>query len=404
MFAQANLRPSPGVAVGAARAATSPPSSTTSTTPSNVVSRTAAAISSRHAGATGFSAAPPTSNAGILATMQRIVQNDSALGLWRGVTPTIIRNTLGVGLYFVSLSNLSAMLANHDGTLSDSSMLIAGATARSLAVAVLCPLSVVKTRLELAEYSKTYTGVGDALRKILQREGIRGWFSGLTPAIVRDAPYSALYLLIFLRTKDAMNKSLGLTSNSSRITRTASVSSSTSPYGQSMNDGSSNTSTTQLQPQQTTASQPSVPSIANTTDANTDSSTSVKKIPRNEKHLGMAVNFTAGAFGGGLATLLTQPQDVVKTRMQAVSRFELPTQHGGPSANTASAAQYGSVAQTVRTVFVNEGMTGFFRGASTRFLKRMLGSALTWMLYEEIAGGYERMLRSNAVTKTTSVP
>lgn len=303
-------------------------------------------------------------NPGIVETFQLIIRYDSPLGLWRGVTPTLLRNTLGVGAYFVTLNNLNALLAREDGSLSDRSTLVAGATARSLSVAMLCPLSVVKTRLELAEYSTRYKGVFDALRQIAQREGVRGLYSGLTPAIVRDAPYSALFVLIYLKSKVALNTAFSLSELPSNVVATK-------------------------QARERAAA-------AATGDAGDG------KVVQRSKAVGMSVNFVAGAFGGGLATLLTQPQDVVKTRMQVSAQYqEMAADHlqGKPAVSGAGGTR--TLGQTIRTVFAEEGLIGFFRGASPRFLKRCLGSAITWMIFEETVRIYGALLPGSRVKEST---
>lgn len=90
-----------------------------------------------------------------------------------------------------------------------------------------------------------------------------------------------------------------------------------------------------------------------------------------------AVNFVSGTIAAVAATLITQPADVVRTRVQLglssqmVSRFS-----GTTSAN--------SMITVLRSISKNEGMTGLFAGAAPRILKRTLQTALVWTLYEEL--------------------
>ena len=293
-------------------------------------------------------------NASALDTLRGIVRQDSVLGLWRGVTPSVLRNTMGVGVYFMSLNTLTARLSSPDGSLSDAATVASGAGARSIAVILLCPLSVIKTRMETVEYSKIYTGIFNAFTTIARQEGHRALFSGLLPAIIRDAPFSAMYMLIYLRTKEALGNALGIKDNRSSIVRNAAQSNQSATSG---------------------ASSPS-PS-ASTTAASSHPDPSDRVTIR-------VVNFTSGAFGGGLATLLTQPQDVVKTRMQ-LSQKSLD---GTPT-------RYSSVFEATRRVFNEEGFYGFFRGSSPRFLKRILGSAITWMIFEECNNFYAALLNKD---------
>jgi solute carrier family 25 protein 38 len=235
-----------------------------------------------------------------------VVEENGLLGLWRGTTPTILRNMMGVGVYFVTLNQLATRLRGSDPELAPQYALLAGATARSVSATLLCPLTVIKARFEAAG-PREYRHVFDALYKIGRYEGIRGLFSGLLPTVLRDAPYSALYVFIYLRTRDR--------------------------------------------------AQELAPNVNS-----------------------MVISFTSGFVGGGLSTLLTQPQDVVKTRMQLARHVELERD------------QYATVRMAIRRIWREEGMFGFFRGASPRILKRCLGSAITWMIYEEVVVVIDRLL------------
>lgn len=285
-------------------------------------------------------------NSSVFETFRGIIRQDRVSGLWRGVSPSILRNTMGVGLYFMTLNAITARLSSPDGSLSHVATLASGASARSLAVVVLCPLSVIKTRMETVEYSRMYNGIAHAMRTIVNQEGVGGLFSGLFPAVLRDAPFSAMYMLIYLRTKESLGKAAGLKENRSSIMRNV--------------PSKSSTNSTRLQ--------------------KTDAPAPL----RSTKGRTMAVNFASGAVGGGLATLLTQPQDVIKTRMQLSMR----NADGTPS-------RYSNFWEASRRLFNEEGLYAFFRGSSPRFLKRILGSAITWMVFEEANTFYNSVLRKD---------
>lgn len=47
-----------------------------------------------------------------------------------------------------------------------------------------------------------YGSVYGALKNIYQTEGVRGMFSGLTATLLRDAPFSGIYLMFYTQTKN----------------------------------------------------------------------------------------------------------------------------------------------------------------------------------------------------------
>ena len=79
-------------------------------------------------------------------------------------------------------------------------------------------------------------------------------------------------------------------------------------------------------------------------------------------------NFASGCVAGGIATAVTHPADVVKTRMQ------LDTGDGTRGRRT--------LLQTMRAIAAADGVRGFWRGAAPRLVKRTLATTLTWVCFE----------------------
>ncbi|KAL2750062.1 mitochondrial glycine transporter-like isoform X5, partial [Vespula maculifrons] len=139
----------------------------------------------------------PTRN-GMLTTIVHIIKKENIFGLWRGMTPSITRVIPGVGLYFSSLDWLKHTLQLEE-PLTPLQAISLGITARSMSGGLLIPITVVKTRFESGVYK--YNSVAEALRLIYRQEGIKGLSSGLVPTLLRDAPYSGLYLLFYTQLK-----------------------------------------------------------------------------------------------------------------------------------------------------------------------------------------------------------
>jgi solute carrier family 25 protein 39/40 len=69
--------------------------------------------------------------------------------------------------------------------------LVSGSSARIMAVTVVNPLELIRTKMQSEKMS--YSEVGSAFSAMLKQHGIRGLFKGLLPTIMRDTPFSAIY-------------------------------------------------------------------------------------------------------------------------------------------------------------------------------------------------------------------
>eukprot|EP00238_Polyblepharides_amylifera_P010059 CAMPEP_0196590768 /NCGR_PEP_ID=MMETSP1081-20130531/67483_1 /TAXON_ID=36882 /ORGANISM="Pyramimonas amylifera, Strain CCMP720" /LENGTH=292 /DNA_ID=CAMNT_0041913961 /DNA_START=326 /DNA_END=1204 /DNA_ORIENTATION=- len=158
--------------------------------------------------ACAFSGAPKS----MLKATKAVVAIEGTRALWAGVGPACIRLGAGAGFYFFVLERLRIALDSRTkgqpGVLAGALQTVgSGVIARSLAAAVFCPISVVKTRMEYSGVSGIkYANTAAALVSIARQERLRGLFSGLVPTIVRDAPFSGLYLLLYTRLKAAANE------------------------------------------------------------------------------------------------------------------------------------------------------------------------------------------------------
>ncbi|KAM7063364.1 mitochondrial glycine transporter isoform 3-T3 [Molossus nigricans] len=143
-------------------------------------------------------AAPGSRRVGMLALLLQVVRTESLLGLWKGMSPSIVRCVPGVGIYFGTLYSLKQyFLPGHPPTAMES--VILGAGSRSVAGVCMLPITVIKTRYESGRYG--YESIYAALRSIYRSEGHRGLFSGLTATLLRDAPFSGIYLMFYNQTK-----------------------------------------------------------------------------------------------------------------------------------------------------------------------------------------------------------
>lgn len=81
----------------------------------------------------------------------------------------------------------------------------------------------------------------------------------------------------------------------------------------------------------------------------------------------MPVQFSCGIIAGILASIVTQPADVVKTKMQLYPN------------------EFKSVHQSTIRVYEKYGVLGYFKGVVPRMLRRTLMTAMAWTVYEQVS-------------------
>lgn len=280
-------------------------------------------------------------------------------GLWRGTVPSALRTGFGSALYFSSLNAIRRAAAVHipflavpqsshpptstgtttatipgasdgDGRrphtsgsssrsdssrlvkLSNTGNLLAGATARGFAGFVLMPLTVIKVRYESSLYA--YRSVAGAGRDILRAEGPRGFFAGFGATAIRDAPYAGLYVLLYEQAKRRLSSALS-----------------------------------------------SLPDPDDDDENNKN---------RNRNRMGVsraaAVNFSSGVLAATACSVVSNPFDAVKTRIQLQPH------------------RYRNMLRAARTMLAEEGARSLWDGLALRMTRKALSSALAWTVYEEL--------------------
>ncbi|XP_069385611.1 mitochondrial glycine transporter B-like isoform X2 [Paralichthys olivaceus] len=227
---------------------------------------------------------------GMFTVFVNIIRTENFFSLWKGVSPSFMRCIPGVGIYFSTFYSLKQHFFLDRAPNAGEAVLL-GAGARSVAGVCMLPFTVIKTRYESGCYN--YGSVIKALRSVYKTEGVRTLFSGLTATLLRDAPFSGIYVMFYSQAKRALPQEVAL-----------------SGYAP-------------------------------------------------------LVNFGCGVVAGVMASLVTQPADVVKTHIQ------VSTSHW-------------STADAIRYIHKEHGMAGFFRGAVPRSLRRTLMAAMAWTVYEQL--------------------
>lgn len=136
----------------------------------------------------------------------RQISSQSGLfhGIYRGQIPTFAREFHGMGMYFLTYEALvQHKLASSKITraeLPSSYAMFAGAMAGYGLWLTAYPADIIKSKLQtdsLNPTSRKYTGVVDCIAKTFRQDGVKGFFRGLLPTLVRSPFANAATFVAF---------------------------------------------------------------------------------------------------------------------------------------------------------------------------------------------------------------
>jgi solute carrier family 25 citrate transporter 1 len=128
-----------------------------------------------------------TPYAGSLDATIKIVKAEGPLGIYRGVVPTILKQSTNQMVRFPFQSFFMDLLVGDNVEKRKNPLIngIAGALAGGASVLVTMPQDTVKTRMQGEDAKKLYKGTVDCFMKILRQEGPAFFFAGTVPRLVR---------------------------------------------------------------------------------------------------------------------------------------------------------------------------------------------------------------------------
>lgn len=261
--------------------------------------------------------------------LRKIARNEGMRSLWRGLSPTLVMAIPGNVIYFTGYDSLRYNAHSPIRKyIPDAYVpLAAGSIARTAAATVVSPIEMFRTRMQ-ATTGNTGRGVFletlIGLRKLVYAEGYASLWRGLTLTMWRDVPFSGIYWWGYETVRNALTDMENPASSRSSRSRSSSRS-------------NENHTTTFLK------------------------------------------SFVSGATSGAIAALVTTPFDVGKTRKQVFEHCSQTTSSG--SAKVSIPEQL-SMPRFLYRIWLDEGLTGLFRGWTARCLKVAPACAIMISSYE----------------------
>ncbi|KAF9335972.1 mitochondrial thiamine pyrophosphate transporter [Podila minutissima] len=149
---------------------------------------------------------------GMFSGMATIAREEGIRGLWKGnMAAEYLYLTYG-GIQFLVYQQTKAFLSAAAGnsrkrypnnttrssfvstiiSSSSAQSFVSGATAGILATACTYPFDLLRTRFAVQREVKVYTGVLQAFRHIYLKDGVKGYYKGMSPALIQVIPYMGI--------------------------------------------------------------------------------------------------------------------------------------------------------------------------------------------------------------------
>lgn len=130
-------------------------------------------------------------------------QNGLSLGIFKGLAPTLFRESVGLGIYFATYEALIARELGLNKAIQRKDIpgwklcLFGGLSGYTLWIGIY-PVDVLKSKLQTDNLNKpSYKGSLDVFRDIWSKNGIKGFYRGFIPTILRAAPANGATFAMF---------------------------------------------------------------------------------------------------------------------------------------------------------------------------------------------------------------
>ncbi|KAA0146225.1 hypothetical protein FNF27_05196 [Cafeteria roenbergensis] len=167
-------------------------------------------IASAKAAATRGTPAPPAEFASTWDCAKQVVARRGPIGLLQGIVPTIGRNMIGVGSYFVFYEMARrAFTNNYERQPTSLEVLTAGGFGGFMYWMLCYPVDVVKTVMQtepLDPAKRKFSSSLAAARAVHAAHGWSGFTRGMAPAVARSVPANAVGFVLYEWSKEALSR------------------------------------------------------------------------------------------------------------------------------------------------------------------------------------------------------
>jgi hypothetical protein len=131
---------------------------------------------------------------GTFNVIKNIYKMEGFRGFFRGGMVAIVKSTLGAGIFFTGVENTHVLTKNlrESHTIPEGVIDFFNASANRVIVTLVNnPITIVKTRFEVVGNDMNQ-GIFGTIADIYRKNGLKGFYKGLVPTLMRDVPWSGI--------------------------------------------------------------------------------------------------------------------------------------------------------------------------------------------------------------------
>ena len=145
--------------------------------------------------------------AGTFDAFIKLARNEGLQSWWKGLSPTLLMAVPATVIYYTTYDQLKMKLGFKPGEKNYKAPLLAGSIGRSLAVVAICPIELIRTKLQ-SRTGYTYTELMSVVRTAIAQNGVLSLWRGLVPMLFRDVPFSVVFWMGYENLKLRLSNSL----------------------------------------------------------------------------------------------------------------------------------------------------------------------------------------------------
>lgn len=127
---------------------------------------------------------------------------------WKGLSPTLLMAVPSTVIYYTMYDQLKVRFGFRPDRRNLNAVISAGVLSRTMAVSVISPIELVRTKLQ-SRHGYSYTELVGIVKTAVRQNGVLSLWRGLSPTLLRDVPFSAFYWVGYEALKLRMTAGLG---------------------------------------------------------------------------------------------------------------------------------------------------------------------------------------------------